>query len=185
MNSAIRVGRRLVCQWFRQEGRGRHLTSACATVHLGVLRRVRRCVPTHVAAWHCRRGGKCTAGCERTDCQCKRAQDGDEKLHQGRRISENDEDSNYGKGRILRIGPFGNPESMPELECTITCPKCSGQSSEKMRTDACQYFYDCRHCGALVKPLSGDCCVFCSYGDVPCPPVQEAKAAGQIGGCCS
>ncbi|MGE7197418.1 GDCCVxC domain-containing (seleno)protein [Brevundimonas sp.] len=24
-----------------------------------------------------------------------------------------------------------------------------------------------------LKPLPGDCCVFCSYADVPCPPIQE------------
>ena len=30
-------------------------------------------------------------------------------------------------------------------------------------------------CGALLKPKPGDCCVFCSYGDVPCPPIQEAR----------
>ena len=47
-----------------------------------------------------------------------------------------------------------------------------------MPTDACQYFYDCTGCGALLKPLAGDCCVFCSYGDVPCPPIQADK------GCC-
>lgn len=43
-------------------------------------------------------------------------------------------------------------------------------------TDACIYFYDCAGCGAVLKPRAGDCCVFCSYGSVPCPPVQ-AKAS--------
>jgi hypothetical protein len=38
--------------------------------------------------------------------------------------------------------------------------------------DACQFFYDCKGCGTRLKPLAGDCCVFCSYGSVPCPPVQ-------------
>jgi hypothetical protein len=46
-----------------------------------------------------------------------------------------------------------------------------------MPTDACQYFYDCQGCGAVLKPKPGDCCVFCSFGDVPCPPVQEHGAA--------
>jgi hypothetical protein len=41
-----------------------------------------------------------------------------------------------------------------------------------MPTDACQYFYDCKGCGVVLKPKAGDCCVFCSYGDVACPPVQ-------------
>jgi hypothetical protein len=46
-----------------------------------------------------------------------------------------------------------------------------------MPADACQYFYDCKGCGAVLKPMAGDCCVFCSYGDVACPPIQ-ASAGG-------
>lgn len=49
-----------------------------------------------------------------------------------------------------------------------------------MPTDACQYFYDCEGCGAVLKPLAGDCCVYCSYGSVPCPPVQQARIDGRI-----
>ncbi|MDY0329290.1 MAG: GDCCVxC domain-containing (seleno)protein [Thiomonas sp.] len=30
-------------------------------------------------------------------------------------------------------------------------------------------------CGAELRPLPGDCCVFCSYGSVPCPPVQRLR----------
>jgi hypothetical protein len=67
---------------------------------------------------------------------------------------------------------------------TLTCPKCGGVSVETMPTDACQYFYDCRHCGAVLKPLVGDCCVFCSSGDVPCPPIQEARQRGGAASCC-
>jgi ArsR family transcriptional regulator len=36
------------------------------------------------------------------------------------------------------------------------------------------FFYECKGCGALLKPEAGDCCVFCSYGDAPCPPFQRA-----------
>jgi len=57
---------------------------------------------------------------------------------------------------------------------TITCPHCGHRSSERMPADACQFFYDCKGCGARLKPLPGHCCVFCSYGNVPCPPVQQA-----------
>jgi hypothetical protein len=52
-----------------------------------------------------------------------------------------------------------------------------------MPTDACLYFYDCRECGARLKPLPSDCCVFCSYGSVPCPPVQAARS-GSSEACC-
>jgi len=43
-----------------------------------------------------------------------------------------------------------------------------------MPTDACQFFYVCKGCGAKLKPLPGDCCVFCSSGSVPCPPMQQS-----------
>ena len=59
------------------------------------------------------------------------------------------------------------------LASIITCPECGHAATEVMPTDACQYFYDCKGCGIVLKPLAGDCCVFCSYGDVACPPVQE------------
>jgi len=42
-----------------------------------------------------------------------------------------------------------------------------------MPVDACQYFYICKGCGEKLKPQPGDCCVFCSYGSLPCPPVQQ------------
>lgn len=61
----------------------------------------------------------------------------------------------------------------------LTCPECGHRREEIMPTDACQYFYDCTGCGAVLKPLKGDCCVFCSYGTVPCPPIQEAHLTGQ------
>nr|WP_305790955.1 GDCCVxC domain-containing (seleno)protein [Cycloclasticus sp. PY97N] len=44
-----------------------------------------------------------------------------------------------------------------------------------MPTDACQWFYECSECHAVLKPKQGDCCVYCSYGTVPCPPIQQNK----------
>ena len=73
---------------------------------------------------------------------------------------------------------------MTELHSTLTCPDCGGRSTNSMPTDACQYFYDCLHCAAVLRPLKGDCCVYCSYGDVPCPPIQEARENGQQASCC-
>ncbi len=64
-----------------------------------------------------------------------------------------------------------------ELESTLTCPKCEHQAVETMPTDACQFFYDCKGCGTRLKPLGGDCCVFCSYGSVPCPPSKRTAKA--------
>ena len=51
-----------------------------------------------------------------------------------------------------------------------------------MPSYACQYFYDCKSCGALIKPKQGDCCVFYSYGSVKCPPIQQNNCCGG-GGC--
>lgn len=70
-----------------------------------------------------------------------------------------------------------------QLESTLTCPNCGHRETETMPVDACQYFYECVACGVLLKPRPGDCCVFCSYGDAPCPPMQESRQAGQSG-CC-
>ncbi|MDZ7839987.1 MAG: GDCCVxC domain-containing (seleno)protein [Gammaproteobacteria bacterium] len=68
------------------------------------------------------------------------------------------------------------------LESTITCPDCGHRAAATMPVDFCQYYYDCAGCGRLLKPLPGDCCVFCSYGDVPCPPVQAARGRrGPVG----
>ncbi len=71
------------------------------------------------------------------------------------------------------------PRSEAILESTITCPECGFQKREKMPTDACQYFWDCPKCEKKLKPKEGDCCVFCSYGSVPCPPIQLSS------GCCT
>ncbi len=76
------------------------------------------------------------------------------------------------------------PGKTMNLTSTLTCPQCGHRAAEVMPTDACQYFYQCKACGAMLKPLPGDCCVFCSYGDVPCPPVQAARLAGENPDCC-
>jgi len=62
------------------------------------------------------------------------------------------------------------------LQSTLTCPHCDHQAVEMMPTDACQFFYDCAGCGELLRPKAGDCCVFCSYGTVPCPPIQQQNS---------
>ncbi len=64
---------------------------------------------------------------------------------------------------------------MPDLHSTLTCPHCGYRQRLTMPTDACQYFHDCAGCGVLLRPKPGDCCVFCSYGTVPCPPRQAEQ----------
>jgi hypothetical protein len=53
------------------------------------------------------------------------------------------------------------------LRSIITCPNCGTAIAETMLIDACQFFYACNGSGARLKPKAGDCCVFCSYSDVP------------------
>ncbi len=60
-----------------------------------------------------------------------------------------------------------------EVVSQITCPYCGHTEKEVMPDDACSYFYECTACKKIVKPKDGDCCVFCSYGTVPCPPIQR------------
>ena len=62
------------------------------------------------------------------------------------------------------------------LESALTCPECGHQRTETMPTDACQFFYECESCKSLLRPEQGDCCVFCSFGSVKCPPVQAEKS---------
>ena len=64
---------------------------------------------------------------------------------------------------------------MPAIiqESLLTCPACGHSKLEVMPTDACQYYYECESCKQLLKPKAGDCCVFCSYGTVKCPPMQN------------
>ena len=63
-----------------------------------------------------------------------------------------------------------------QLKSQITCPNCGYQKVEDMPTNTCQFFYECEICKTVLKPLKGDCCVYCSYGTVPCPPIQEDKS---------
>ncbi len=66
----------------------------------------------------------------------------------------------------------------PVLLSEVTCPQCGHRKIETMPTDRCIYFYECEECGTLLKPLTGDCCVFCSFGSVKCPPIQLGDRRG-------
>ena len=63
-----------------------------------------------------------------------------------------------------------------ELRSLVTCPHCGFTSEETMPTNACLFFYECHGCHALLRPQPGDCCVFCSFGSVKCPPVQQSRS---------
>jgi hypothetical protein len=69
----------------------------------------------------------------------------------------------------------------PVLASTLTCPDCGHRTEETMPTDHCLWYWECPGCGVLQRPKSGDCCVYCSYGTVPCPPVQVSGNDGCCG----
>ena len=68
--------------------------------------------------------------------------------------------------------------SEPVLESILTCPVCGYRKRETMPLDSCLWYYECTNCHTMLTPLQGDCCVFCSYGTVKCPPMQHTS-------CCS
>jgi len=68
------------------------------------------------------------------------------------------------------------------LESTLCCPECKFAVSELMPTDRCVWYWECPGCGVLLRPKAGDCCIYCSYGSVPCPPVQQGGGSCCCGG---
>ena len=54
----------------------------------------------------------------------------------------------------------------------LTCPACGFAERLEMPTNACVVLHECAGCHTTLKPRADLCCVFCSYGSVPCPPVQ-------------
>jgi hypothetical protein len=58
------------------------------------------------------------------------------------------------------------------LESVLTCPECGRSTLEEMPPDSCRFFHECVECHHMLRPKTGDCCVFCSYGSVKCPPIQ-------------
>ncbi|MCW2285982.1 hypothetical protein M2323_003819 [Rhodoblastus acidophilus] len=68
---------------------------------------------------------------------------------------------------------------------TLKCPTCYYQAIELMPTDRIVDSYQCKGCGTVLRAKPGQDCVFCSYGDVPCPPVQARRtSSAEQGTCC-
>jgi hypothetical protein len=56
----------------------------------------------------------------------------------------------------------------------ITCPECATTTAEPVPDDACLYFFECPGCRTMLHPKPGDCCIFCSYGNMACPSSKAA-----------
>lgn len=50
----------------------------------------------------------------------------------------------------------------------LTCPRCGHQQGQEIPLESCLPFYECQGCGQLIA-AEKSCCVFCDYGDRPCP----------------
>ncbi len=72
-----------------------------------------------------------------------------------------------------------NKSRQIQRQAVITCPHCGWQQTETMPLDACLYFYTCSACRQVLRPQPNDCCVFCSYGTVICPPKQTEAGDGE------
>ncbi len=71
---------------------------------------------------------------------------------------------------------FGDPERKWSWNPQSRVPSASAQTTEAMPQNACVVRFECPSCGELLAPLEGDCCVFCSYGTAPCPPIQTGNS---------
>lgn len=60
---------------------------------------------------------------------------------------------------------------------TITCPHCQGAEILELPRGASQHLFQCRVCNAILKPKSGDCCIFCSFGDLDCSSAEQNLAS--------
>lgn len=103
------------------------------------------------------RGEDCDCDIRRGEGKCSGADQGDRRY------------------RLSLHAPQVSDMTTAILETVITCPHCGFNKQETMPTDACQFYYECDNCKTVLRPKAGDCCVNCSYGSVPCPPIQEQR----------
>lgn len=64
-------------------------------------------------------------------------------------------------------------------EAVIACPFCGFKKNETMPAAYSEKEYTCAKCAKVLTPKEGECCVFCSYSNMICPPQQEKRD------CCS
>jgi hypothetical protein len=66
------------------------------------------------------------------------------------------------------------------LASVLVCPNCKHSKLEEMPANYCLSMYECENCRAMLRPKQGDCCVFCSYGSAPCPPIQQQNRSTEV-----
>uniref|UniRef100_UPI00404742C2 GDCCVxC domain-containing (seleno)protein n=1 Tax=Polynucleobacter sp. TaxID=2029855 RepID=UPI00404742C2 len=60
---------------------------------------------------------------------------------------------------------------------TITCPHCLGLDILEIPKGESHHLYRCPACSVILKPKSGDCCIFCSFGSIECSNSEQNLAA--------
>jgi hypothetical protein len=60
------------------------------------------------------------------------------------------------------------------MESIISCPLCGYKENKTIPVDQCLFFNECQNCHTVLRPKPGDCCVFCSYGSVPCLSAKDS-----------
>ncbi|WP_370624266.1 GDCCVxC domain-containing (seleno)protein [Polynucleobacter sp. UB-Piko-W3] len=61
-------------------------------------------------------------------------------------------------------------------QSTITCPHCQAAETLVVPIGSSMHLYRCRACFNILKPKSGDCCIFCSFGDFDCTSAEQNLA---------
>lgn len=61
------------------------------------------------------------------------------------------------------------------LGSVLTCPQCGFAKLETMPKNACQFYYECSNYKALLRPKAGGYWVFCSFGSVKRPSIQQRE----------
>ncbi len=59
----------------------------------------------------------------------------------------------------------------------VTCPHCQAFELVEIPTGFSQHLYRCPSCLVILKPKSGDCCIFCSFGSHDCASSEKNMAA--------
>lgn len=93
-------------------------------------------------------------------------------------------------GERVEVVPYGRKGSMALVSgrrapyatgvmsrVSFTCPACGKSQTVEVPKEACLALHRCTACGAVVRPLPGDCCVICSYSAERCPVSLRAVAA--------
>lgn len=63
-------------------------------------------------------------------------------------------------------------------ESTLVCPRCNHGERMMMAENSSLVVHVCQSCGLEMHRLPGNCCLFCTWGTVPCPTAQRAYNPG-------